>query len=382
MLKLGKSNTFFITVNKKMTTDSVPSIAYAEPPELDHIVHLVSPGKLGESVEQYKQLGFSVERGGVHADGLTQNALIILTDGVYIELIEFLEKPLKGYTNENETLNEWKQRRSKHWWWDRKVGWIDWCLRGGKQDARVETINKVSNQIEADREKASKKEKTENSEKQMIPQEEEKSSPLVRYNNSQQGGRRALSGKEIRWNVTFPALFKDIQRGTFPFWCEDITPRWWRVPTPSPPHPNLTRGLSALTLLYYPENFPSRLASLQLILSSKQVAQQGFSQIASTIVDTRPPPKTEGRTALPDSFVELYLATPEGPLLPIRIKAADDPAEVEWLETYGEGLFEVEISVAAEKLPSTAPPDGIERESAKLGYGRLRLHPMRVNIPP
>lgn len=364
-----------------MTSDQLPSIIYAEPPELDHIVHLVSPGKLEEAIQQYSQLGFGVERGGVHADGLTQNALIVLTDGVYIELIEFLEKPLKEHGKGEETLQEWKQRKSKHWWWDRKVGWIDWCLRGGKQDARVETINKVSLHIEEERAKSIKKEKSENAEKNMAPQQESQSSDLIRYCDSQQGGRRALSGKEIKWNVTFPKLSKDIQRGTFPFWCEDITPRWWRVPTPSPPHPNLTRGLSALTLLYHPENFPSRLASLQLILSSKQAAQQGFSQIASTIVDTRPPPKTEGKTALPDSFVELYLATPEGPLLPIRIKAADDPAEIEWLEEYGEGLFEVEISVAAEKLPSTAPPDGIERETARRGYGRLRLHPMRVNIP-
>lgn len=151
------------------------------------------------------------------------------------------------------------------------------------------------------------------------------------------------------------------------------------VPTPSPPHPNLTCGLSALTLLYYPETFPTRLASLQLILSSKQTAQNGLQDVANTIVDTRPPPKTEGKTALPDSFVELYLATPEGPLLPIRIKAADDPAENEWLDKYGEGLFEVEISVAPAKLPPTAPPDGIERDTSKLGYGRLRLHPMRVH---
>lgn len=96
------------------------------------------------------------------------------------------------------------------------------------------------------------------------------------------------------------------------------------------------------------------------------------------IVDTRPPPETDGRSALPDaSFVELFLATPEGPLLPLRIKAADDPAELAWLAKFGEGLYEVEISVAPEKLPITAPPDGIERETNKRGYGRLRLHPMR-----
>jgi hypothetical protein len=117
---------------------------------------------------------------------------------------------------------------------------------------------------------------------------------------------------------------------------------------------------------------------LQLILSAKEAHQSAAAEVLNMIVDTRPPPETDGRSALPDaSFVELFLATPEGPLLPLRIKAADDPAELAWLAKFGEGLYEVEISVAPEKLPITAPPDGIERETNKRGYGRLRLHPMR-----
>lgn len=119
-----------------------------------------------------------------------------------------------------------------------------------------------------------------------------------------------------------------------------------KVPTPSPQHPNLTKGLAAITLLYYPETFPSRIASLQLVLSSRQTAQQGdgVGNVSANVVDTRPPPKTEGRTALPDTLVEFFLATPEGPLLPLRVKAAQDPNEEQWLKEHGEGLWEVEIT--------------------------------------
>jgi hypothetical protein len=76
----------------------------------------------------------------VHSDGLTQNALIVLCDGVYIELIEFLDKPSK---DSKEKVHEFRERRSKHWWWGTKTGWVDWCLAGGVKDKRVASINQA-----------------------------------------------------------------------------------------------------------------------------------------------------------------------------------------------------------------------------------------------
>jgi hypothetical protein len=119
------------------------------------------------------------------------------------------------------------------------------------------------------------------------------------------------------------------------------------------------------------------------------------------LVDMDPPPITEGKPALPSELVELYLSTPGGPLLPLRVKAAEDPDELQWLQENGEGLWEVEISgkwfirkvkrylaaflifsdltaVASEKLPPSAPPDGVERETFAMHYGRIRLHPIQV----
>lgn len=201
-----------------MTSSPVVSSDTYDPPELDHIVHLVHTGKLNDSIEAYKKLGFSVEKGGVHGDDLTQNALIVLTDGVYIELIEFLDKPSKSKGGkdgtQNETIAQWKERRSKHWWWGKKQGWVDWCLKGGVQDDRISSINAASSLA---MERSKENEKTNG----YRPD-------LVKYKEATEGGRRALSGKDIKWNVTFPEGKDKSVRGKFPFWCEDITPRWWR----------------------------------------------------------------------------------------------------------------------------------------------------------
>lgn len=124
-------------------------------------------------------------------------------------------------------------------------------------------------------------------------------------------------------------------------WAATVRADTQQVPTPAPHHPNLTQGLAALTLLYYPETFPSRLASLQLILSSSKGAAE---EMQAGLVDLDDPPLVDGKAALPTDPIELYLSTPDGPLLPLRIKAAEDPDELQWLQEYGEGLWEVEIS--------------------------------------
>lgn len=47
-----------------MSISSALSNKYEEPPDLDHIIHLLRPGKLKECISLYEKLGFSVERGG------------------------------------------------------------------------------------------------------------------------------------------------------------------------------------------------------------------------------------------------------------------------------------------------------------------------------
>jgi catechol 2,3-dioxygenase-like lactoylglutathione lyase family enzyme len=56
---------------------------------LDHIVIRVHD--LTRTIEDFTALGFTVQQGGTHADGVTHNALIGFADGSYIELIAFLQ---------------------------------------------------------------------------------------------------------------------------------------------------------------------------------------------------------------------------------------------------------------------------------------------------
>jgi hypothetical protein len=128
--------------------------------------------------------------GGQHADGLTSNALVAFADGVYIELIAF-EKPESEYPPDSP--------RSKHWWANKKPGWIDWaCL--GLEDHVDKTIASRDKEVGSG----------------------------VQYQEGKIGGRkRASDGQELKWRVTFPEVKHG--RGTVPFFCQDLTPRDLRV---------------------------------------------------------------------------------------------------------------------------------------------------------
>lgn len=53
--------------------------------KLHHVVVLVKD--LQQAIEDYKKLGFVVTPGGVHIGGISRNALILLKDGTYLELL-------------------------------------------------------------------------------------------------------------------------------------------------------------------------------------------------------------------------------------------------------------------------------------------------------
>lgn len=145
---------------------------------LTHLLHRVLPG-------------------GQHADKLTSNALVVLIDGIYIEIIAF-DHPVSYYTSQSE-----KDKRENHWWANKTPGWIDWSNLG--TDVQLgKSIN--------DRATLSKAEGEEH---------------RVVYQEPKEGGRLVPDGRELKWRVTFPDLKHG--RGTLPFFCEDITPRAWRV---------------------------------------------------------------------------------------------------------------------------------------------------------
>ena len=136
--------------------------------------------------------------GGKHADGLTENALIVLADGVYIELLQFIKSPSEYALGSDD-----RHKRESHWWASMKEnGWIDFSL-GDLTDDLEDSVADAINARARDR----------NSD--------------ISYDAGIEGGRIKPDGEAIRWVVTFPS--KHLHRGGIPFFCKDLTDRSRRV---------------------------------------------------------------------------------------------------------------------------------------------------------
>ena len=160
---------------------------------LDHVVIRVRD--LEQTIADYSALGFTVQRGGTHADGKTHNALIGFEDGSYFELIAFLcDAP-------------------EHRWWDEGNragdGLVDFALL----PESVQTV------VDGARQRG------------------------LSYEGPIDGGRVRPDGERLVWQLGKPAT-PDL-----PFLCGDITPRHLRVAEGEVRnHPNGARGISALKI--------------------------------------------------------------------------------------------------------------------------------------
>lgn len=154
------------------------------------------------------------------------------------------------------------------------------------------------------------------------------------YEEPVKGGRETTAGKKLEWKVAFPVLQKGELRGVIPFWCEDVTPRGWRVESftssiiPSAltynfikveprdkPHPNGGVGIASFTLLSKSPTYIQRLSAILVAAPSS-------------------------------SSHQFELGTP-APLSATRVKVfvrePDTEAEKQWVEERGEGLWEVDV---------------------------------------
>lgn len=170
--------------------------------QIDHIV-IISPD-LSEAVAVAQEMGFTVVRGGTHADGLTQNALIAFADGSYIELISPTRPDMQG----------------GHRWFARLRhggGLVDYCLLA--DDLKEET--------DAIRERG------------------------VDYPEPGPLGRIRPDGVRIDWLLSIPP--GNVGATGWPFLIEDITPRSLRVPHEATEitHENGARGIAGVTVLVH-----------------------------------------------------------------------------------------------------------------------------------
>ncbi|PPQ66022.1 hypothetical protein CVT26_010778 [Gymnopilus dilepis] len=207
---------------------------------LDHIVHLTPPGTVEEASNQWRDLGFKVLPGGVHTDGLTANALVVLSDGVYIELISFTH-PLSHYPPDSPE----HKKRDNHNWAHLPPGWIDFAFLGTGSRAAGESIS------------------------QTINERAKKEGSGVEYAPEADGGRTRTDGVVLKWLISGP---KTGRKGVLPFFCGDVTPRELRVPTDPPSntvHPSATSGIAYVHVLVDPASFDEASNQLASVIGHK-----------------------------------------------------------------------------------------------------------------
>ncbi|KAJ6620369.1 glyoxalase-like domain-containing protein [Mycena sp. CBHHK59/15] len=193
---------------------------------LDHIVHLTPPGTVEETSQQFRKLGFKVIDGGVHADGLTANSLVVLGDNVYIELIS---------------------KRESHKWAAKSPGWIDYAFLGNGSMKAPDRISDIVN----DRRGSSDR-------------------PL--YLDEVAGGRTRPDGEVLKWVITSPAEANSV----LPFFCGDVTDRHLRVPTEPASncrHPCGALGIAHIVLLTSESNFAALSNELSVVIASPPLSR-------------------------------------------------------------------------------------------------------------
>lgn len=208
---------------------------------LDHIVHLTPPGTVELASQQFRDLGFNVTPGGTHTGGLTANALVILADGSYLELISFTH-PASHYPPTSPD----RQKRDSNPWSYKHPGWIDYAFLGSS-DPDVSIARIINERADLDRSGAA-------------------------YDPEVDGGRVREDGKTLKWMITAP--HEERKRGTLPFFCGDVTPRKWRVPIDPPSnskHPSGVLGISHVRILTMAESLDAQSSQLTSVVGDPPV---------------------------------------------------------------------------------------------------------------
>lgn len=160
---------------------------------LDHVV--IAVADLDAAFANYTALGFTVIRGGEHANGITHNVLVVLQDGAYLELIAW-KRPEPG--------NRWSDIFHGH-----GEGFVDHALL--PDDIRSVVSRAQGRGLDM-------------------------ADPV-------QGGRNRPDGERLEWQ-TARSPKPDV-----PFLCGDVTPRSLRVQEGDVRvHPNGVTGVAALTV--------------------------------------------------------------------------------------------------------------------------------------
>ncbi|KAJ4359483.1 uncharacterized protein N0V89_000037 [Didymosphaeria variabile] len=209
---------------------------------LDHLILFLpaDPETNLPKIPSFISDNFTLTPGGTHADGLTSNTLILLSDGCYIELISFVPSAPPD-------------KISSHWWsyYAAHPGWADWCL--------TNTLSPTANHA---------------------PIRASHQAPL-------HGSRQRPDGTTVKWAVTFPQGPHGGQstRGLVPFFCHDVTPRTVRVPLSEErtTHPSGVLGVHSLSVLVKDEAVCNARVTLTACLRHWEQQKETFRTVLTDL---------------------------------------------------------------------------------------------------
>ncbi|KAJ9136860.1 hypothetical protein NKR23_g9466 [Pleurostoma richardsiae] len=275
-------------------------------PVLDHIVILLPHPKLLE-LPSWLTDAFTVLNGGRHADGVTENKLILLEDGVYLELIAFIE----GKEKERQT-HKWGHRLEGH-----IIDWAYTLLTPAASDGNTVGSPEDKYRVIQDRIRAAK--------------------TGIEYDDPVGGGRITPGGTELRWATASPHVEEkslgDFLGGEAPFWCLDRTPRPLRVPhhvAENVRHPSGATGIQSVSVFVKDKKVfdalhrtYDALQGTQGTAVSAEASQEAYRyDVGAPEGNThRPPPSiilaqpteaTGESAAVPDVYVKLAMYSKSG----------------------------------------------------------------------
>jgi len=286
---------------------------------LDHIIILVPYEELSHPPQWLTQ-NFTITPGGRHADGKTENRLICLRDGSYIELIAFIN-------------NDPKLRAGHHW--DKPYGIVDYAFTTA--DGAQKNFADLQERLEANEDSA------------------------VRYEEPRKGSRKRDDGVEIQWEVTLPRTTNGYQRGELPFFCHDITSRSMRVPlsADSTNHPSLTYGIKELTVFVAESKINALIEAYSAIFDAPNATDEdNFGMFAVERMNS---------------------VNAAAPLVGINIQVPEEDWQVAAMEERG-GVMIGDLVVGG--IPDSGTPDQVDRiDTENLPYGIGRVF-RDLEIPP
>ncbi len=164
---------------------------------LDHVVIRVED--IEQAIADFSETGFTVQRGGIHADGTTRHALIGFDDGRFLDL-----------TAAVPGLRQARESRWPHGVQSSAEGFADFAL----------LASSVPDAIEAARARG------------------------LHYEGPIPGGRIRPDGTRIEWQTAVPTT-RDL-----PLLCSDLTPRFLRVAVgEARRHANGAQGVASVAIV-------------------------------------------------------------------------------------------------------------------------------------